>query len=386
MTKKYKKEKWFSKWRGFTALLITLSILCVNPVFAQIDTNIQVNGKNLVTDVAPVIMNDYTYVPIRNIGEILGYNVNYDEATESITMFQPDLKTTVKMTVNSNEAYVNNQEMSMPVPPVIINSRTLVPVRFVSEALESKVKWIEGYEYDNVMEPNLVKIYSSCPVKYQNTDIYSACYSDSKNLAGGITPEGCTISYDIVIPQFSNMKDSAFQQTLNDEFKKDYEETKTEMDQNYQEQQAEEADYRYMNSIEQSYYLINETSNILSLMVEGYSYSGGAHGMPYRRGVNIDFEHSKLLKLSDLFKSDTDYNQKLLQEINKIRLASPEEYDYVVEATQLPSDDSFYFQNGKLVIFYHPYDLSSYARGFVNFEIPLENLADYLKDEYRIVQ
>ena len=43
----------------------------------------------------------------------------------------------------------------------------------------------------------------------------------------------------------------------------------------------------------------------------------------------------------------------------------------------------FYIQDDDLVIFFQPYDLSYYARGFVEFRLDLEDLSGYMKEEYR---
>ena len=43
----------------------------------------------------------------------------------------------------------------------------------------------------------------------------------------------------------------------------------------------------------------------------------------------------------------------------------------------------FYIQDDDLVIFFQPYDLSYYARGFVEFRLDLEDLSGYMKEGYR---
>lgn len=98
-----------------------------------------VNGNKLQTDVSPTIINGRTLVPLRSIFEALGANVYWDNSTQTATATKN--YTTVKVTINNTTAYVNNVSNTLDVPAQIINSRTMVPARFVSEALHARVLW-----------------------------------------------------------------------------------------------------------------------------------------------------------------------------------------------------------------------------------------------------
>lgn len=45
------------------------------------------------------------------------------------------------MAIGNSKAYVNSSEQQLDTPPTIRNSRTLVPLRFIAEALNLKVDW-----------------------------------------------------------------------------------------------------------------------------------------------------------------------------------------------------------------------------------------------------
>ncbi|WP_438444817.1 copper amine oxidase N-terminal domain-containing protein [Gorillibacterium sp. sgz5001074] len=98
-----------------------------------------VNGDEPAMDVAPIIKNDYTLVPFRAIAEALKAEVSYNEEENSVTVVRGDV--TVKLYVGQTTAYVNGVETQLQIPAEIVNDRTVVPVRFVSEALKSTVKW-----------------------------------------------------------------------------------------------------------------------------------------------------------------------------------------------------------------------------------------------------
>jgi hypothetical protein len=46
------------------------------------------------------------------------------------------------LTIDSTTAYIDGKAMIMDVPPTILNQRTMVPLRFISEALGAKVTWV----------------------------------------------------------------------------------------------------------------------------------------------------------------------------------------------------------------------------------------------------
>jgi hypothetical protein len=98
------------------------------------------SGNNsLVLEAAPYIKSGRTMVPIRAVAEPFGAKVDWDSASKTITVsFQGH---TVKLTVGKNTAIVDNATKTLDVAPEIVNGRTFVPARFVSEALDMTVKW-----------------------------------------------------------------------------------------------------------------------------------------------------------------------------------------------------------------------------------------------------
>ena len=96
-----------------------------------------VQSKTL--DVAPLIQNGRTLVPLRFIGETLGAGVEWNETTRQVTYTTP-LRNIV-LTLKSTQAVVDGQKITLDAAPVVINGRTLVPLRFVSEWLGAVVNW-----------------------------------------------------------------------------------------------------------------------------------------------------------------------------------------------------------------------------------------------------
>ena len=101
---------------------------------------VYVDHQRLYLDVAPVIDQGRTLVPMRKIFERLGGEINWDEATKTVTAVKGELK--IELTVGKTTAVVNGKNIKLDVPVKVINGRTLVPMRFVGETLGAKVNYV----------------------------------------------------------------------------------------------------------------------------------------------------------------------------------------------------------------------------------------------------
>ena len=101
--------------------------------------SVTLNGVQIPFDVEPQIIDSRTMVPLRAIFEALGATVEWDSDTQTVSAFRDN--TTVAATIGSKIIYINDEEIMMDTTPVVINDRTLVPARFVAEAFECDVDW-----------------------------------------------------------------------------------------------------------------------------------------------------------------------------------------------------------------------------------------------------
>ena len=102
-------------------------------------TDYLLNGEKKTMDVAPIIANNRTMLPVRYVAEALGAAIAWDGATSTATLTTAD--TEIKITVGASEAVVNGQAVKLDSPAFIENSRTYMPVRFVAETLGATVAW-----------------------------------------------------------------------------------------------------------------------------------------------------------------------------------------------------------------------------------------------------
>jgi hypothetical protein len=98
-----------------------------------------VNGEEPSTEVAPIIRNGSTLVPFRAITEALKATVEWNGDNRSVTVIRDDV--TVILFIDSKIAYVNGEKVILEVPATIEKGSTVVPARFVSESLNAIVKW-----------------------------------------------------------------------------------------------------------------------------------------------------------------------------------------------------------------------------------------------------
>jgi hypothetical protein len=122
-----------------------------NSVLADVNTiNLAVNGELVnFPDQKPYIdKNNRTMVPVRFPAETLGANVDWLPNTRQVHITNKAhdalLDTDIMATIDRKDVIVNGQTKFMDTTAVITNSRTMVPVRFISEYLGATVTWHES--------------------------------------------------------------------------------------------------------------------------------------------------------------------------------------------------------------------------------------------------
>lgn len=113
----------------------------VNIIRLSANDNIKVtvNGEYVVFDQQPIIENDRTLVPFRAIFEKLGAKVEWDNDTRTVTAVKDGTKIILK--IGEKAINVNGERRELDAASQIVNGRTLVPIRDISEALDCTVDW-----------------------------------------------------------------------------------------------------------------------------------------------------------------------------------------------------------------------------------------------------
>lgn len=112
------------------------------------DPYMSVDGINSEVDegrgTTPIILNGRTMVPIRAIVEAMGGEIGWDDASQKITL---DARgSNIEMWINKKNITVNGSKKEMDISPILKNGRIFLPIRFVGENLKCKVDWINSTE------------------------------------------------------------------------------------------------------------------------------------------------------------------------------------------------------------------------------------------------
>jgi hypothetical protein len=140
------------KIKSMLALATALAMFAV-PVMADVSDEVEntteestqsgiqvyVNDKKLEFDTLPIIENCRTLVPVRAIMESLGADVNWDANTQTITATEFGIP--IILQIGSNQMSVAGKVVSLDAPAKIVNERTYVPLRAISEGFGAEVEW-----------------------------------------------------------------------------------------------------------------------------------------------------------------------------------------------------------------------------------------------------
>lgn len=103
------------------------------------DPNIIVDDKIVISDMNPVVLDDRTMIPIRIISEALGASIEW--VSDSLSVIIRSEEAEIKLKIGDANYSIDGVNYKMDTEPVVLNDRTLVPIRFISEALNCDVEW-----------------------------------------------------------------------------------------------------------------------------------------------------------------------------------------------------------------------------------------------------
>jgi hypothetical protein len=96
--------------------------------------------ENITMRVSPKVVQGHTVIPLRGVFDHFGAKLSYNGKTEEVTIEINNKEIVLK--IGSNKAIVNGKEIKMDTKAIVENGRTLIPLRFVGEKLGYKIEWI----------------------------------------------------------------------------------------------------------------------------------------------------------------------------------------------------------------------------------------------------
>lgn len=135
-------------------------------------------------DAAPYIANGRTMVPLRAVGENFDADVTWNGEMRTATIKTDDV--TVELTIDSTEAIVNGKAETLDAAPVIINGRTMVPLRFIGESLHKNVEYVSASSQILINDEEPVMTINGMPI---TLDDYRFMYLYYNLTEGSYSPE-----------------------------------------------------------------------------------------------------------------------------------------------------------------------------------------------------
>ncbi|GKU80321.1 stalk domain-containing protein [Paenibacillus sp. L3-i20] len=136
----------FNRKKLFISMLSLAIVVALIPATAATAAakkiNVTIDGKAQSFAVSPKVVNGRTMVPYRAISESLGGKVKYDQKTKKATIVKGNQ--TVELSQGSKNAKINGKAVTLDAAPVNEKGSLLVPLRFVGESLGVWVNWNNG--------------------------------------------------------------------------------------------------------------------------------------------------------------------------------------------------------------------------------------------------
>ncbi len=119
---------------------VTLAIMLLLTALASARVEkITINGEFVSSDVAPMLMNGWSMVPLSAIGREAGADVFWDSDARLVKLKYLDKIITVR--IDDTNAIVNGQLRQMDIPATIVRGRTMVTARFMADCIDAAVDW-----------------------------------------------------------------------------------------------------------------------------------------------------------------------------------------------------------------------------------------------------
>jgi alpha-tubulin suppressor-like RCC1 family protein len=129
---------WGSNGLGQTGLGVP-DMTIREPRVIPASVKIYLNDKEIVGDTTPLLVQGTTYVALRGILDQMGITLAWDQPTRSVVVTQGETK--IVFDSMSGVTTANGEAIDTALKPIIVNGRTFVPLRLISEVFGSKVEW-----------------------------------------------------------------------------------------------------------------------------------------------------------------------------------------------------------------------------------------------------
>ncbi|GAA3406012.1 PdaC/SigV domain-containing protein [Paenibacillus hodogayensis] len=310
-----------------------------------VSRSIAIDGKSVTLPTANVSGN--TYIGLRSLNEKLNLTTDWNAAKRIITVTGRGRSLTLEA---DSGTYTLNDQHVYGLPAIIQDGTTYVPLRLLLEMM--------GYDisYDPATRAIGIETIAENILTIQTSTI---------------TEEQTKQSLRVHYPQIAGFAKEDVQHSIN-AFLKEEAETHAKWG---REELAKAAAANAEETIrpvsyEGNYRITYNRDDRLSLYVDYYIFTGGAHGLTVRQPYTFDLTTGKLLSLKDVAKGDPNYvntiNQIIRTHISEAGLTMLAPFE------SIEPERDFFLKNDAVVIYFEQYEYTPYAAGMPEFEIPFD--------------
>lgn len=312
---------------------------------------IQYNGRNETVSngttikATGIFKDGKTWVPITFLRDALKMPLSYDITKKMYTIGEDFHQFTIDVQDNNsltlNGYYLNDLQATN------VNGHFYVPAQLLKQYL--------GYEANLNAKDRIVNIKEA---KQNDVSFTTHTKTESQN--------GTDI--DLAWPQIIYSKDSQIEERINQKI--------TDVIAAYEKEIKEQMVLREKDKINSpylfssSYIVTYNQKGIVSLILEQYNFTGGAHGMTYRKALTFSLKDGKQLTVTDVIgnhKNLKDINQSIKQQFEK-------SIEYFGGFNGIDNKADFYIEPGNLIVYFQLYDYTPYVAGFPEFSFPLSKV------------
>ena len=138
---------------------------------------VYVFGKKVSTVDFAVVKNDIVYIPLRSVGESLGYKVSWYPSPKTMEMKSSD--SSAKVTVGYGSGVVNGKTVKMEQPPIMYNSRVYVPLSFIRDYFDLDVSFDKAKNIANIDKKKPPVVAAEEKIEYKAAKVEDVIYDDS---------------------------------------------------------------------------------------------------------------------------------------------------------------------------------------------------------------
>ncbi|WP_151737716.1 PdaC/SigV domain-containing protein [Paenibacillus tengchongensis] len=304
---------------------------------------LKADGK--VTNQTGLYQDGKVWVPVTFLRDSLGMGISYDKANNAYTIGKGYNQVRIEVLEYGISTYVNNYYLG-DYDGRMMNNRLYVPAELLSDYL--------GYKGDLSLATGRLNVLKQAQNAITiTTEVYASDREDAP----------IRIEY----PQISGLANSEAQQTMNSMIKQSVQKFADASKEQISRKAEDERPYEF----DGGYVITYNRNGVLSLVLDQYSYTGGAHGMSYRDAYTFSLKDGKRLLLGDLFGANPNYKKELNAKLSKQLKA---EGGYLGGFTGLNTEKCFYLKDGRAVLFFQVYEYTAYASGFPEFTFTFREL------------